>query len=145
MFGIRDYCSYAPVIYRHYVRMVHSMGVKVRVPKFAYLGECANIGARAAFGVADLKKAMEIQKSGPRRPYHVKTYIGLGDGYWQMDDSEKARAIWQEGLKEFPDNANLKARLAQQGDQLKATIEAGFDPSKRVDTDLRDLWANSNN
>jgi len=100
---------------------------------------------RAAFGVADLKKAMEIQKSGPRRPYHVKTYIGLGDGYWKMDDSEKARSIWQEGLKEFPDNANLKARLTQQGDQLKATIEAGFDPSKRVDTDLRDLWANSNN
>lgn len=100
---------------------------------------------RAAFGVADLEKAMAIQKSGPRRPYHVKTFLALGDGYWKTDNLEKARAIWQQGLKEFPDNSDLKARLAQQGDQLKATIEAGFDPGKRVDTDLRDLWANSTN
>ncbi len=99
--------------------------------------------ARASFGVTDLQKAMEIQKTEARRPYHVKTYIALGDGYWKTDDLEKARAIWQEGLKAFPDNQALKTRLAQEGDQLKATIEAGFDPAKRVDTDLRDLWANS--
>ncbi len=99
--------------------------------------------ARASFGVSDLQKAMEIQKAEPRRPYHVKTYIALGDGYWKTDELEKARAVWQEGLKAFPDNQALKTRLAQEGDQLKATIEASFDPAKRVDTDLRDLWANS--
>jgi tetratricopeptide (TPR) repeat protein len=98
---------------------------------------------RAAFGVEDLRKALEIQKAGPRRAYHVKTYIGLGDGYWKTDDLKQARATWQEGLKQFPDNPDLKARLAQQGDELKATIEARFDPGKRVDTDLKDLWTNS--
>lgn len=98
---------------------------------------------RAAFGVADLQKAMEIQKAGPKRPYHVKVYISLGDGYWKTDQLEKARAVWQEGLKAFPNNFDLKTRLAQDGDQLKATIEAGFDPARRVDTDVRELWANS--
>jgi tetratricopeptide (TPR) repeat protein len=98
--------------------------------------------SRASLGVADLNSALEIQEREPRRAYHVKTYIGLGDGYWKTDDLEKARATWRKGLTKFPDNPALKARLEQEGDQLKATIEAGFDPSKRVDTDLRELWEN---
>jgi tetratricopeptide (TPR) repeat protein len=98
---------------------------------------------RASLGVADLNKALEIQTATPLRPYYVKTYIGLGDGYWKTDDLEKARATWQEGLKLFPGNPDLQTRLAQQGDQLKVVIEAGLDPAKRVDTDLKDLWANS--
>ena len=97
---------------------------------------------RASLGVVDLLKAMEIQKKGPRRSYYVKTYIALGDGYWKTDDLTKARAVWQEGLKEFPNNEQLKNRLALQGDQLKSAIEDQFDPGKRVDTDLRELWSN---
>jgi tetratricopeptide (TPR) repeat protein len=98
---------------------------------------------RAPMGVADLEQALKVQKAGPRQSYHVKTYIALGDAYWKTDQLEKARATWQEGLKLFPDKAALKTRLAQQGDELKNTIEANFDPNKRVDTDLRDLWASS--
>jgi len=97
---------------------------------------------RASLGVVDLLKAMEIQKKGPRRSYYVKTYIALGDGYWKTDDLTKARAVWQEGFKEFPNNEQLKSRLALQGDQLKSAIEDQFDPGKRVDTDLRELWSN---
>jgi tetratricopeptide (TPR) repeat protein len=97
---------------------------------------------RASFGVEDLNNALKLQESEVQKPYHVKTYLGLGDGYWKTDDLEKARITWRKGLKRFPDNAALKARLEQEGDQLKATIEAGFDPSKRVDTDLRELWEN---
>jgi tetratricopeptide (TPR) repeat protein len=100
---------------------------------------------RAPFGVEDLSNALKIQRNEPRRPYHVRTYIGLGDGYWKIDDLKKARATWRAGLKLFPDNPDLKARLAQHGDQLKATIEANFDPAKRVDTGLRELWADSQN
>jgi tetratricopeptide (TPR) repeat protein len=96
---------------------------------------------RAALGVADLQKAMAIQKKGPRHSYYVRTYIALGDGYWKTDDLEKARATWKQGLKEFPGNEQLKTRLSQQGDQLKATIEDQFDPNKRVNTDLSELWS----
>lgn len=98
---------------------------------------------RAPMGVADLEKALSIQKSSSRKAYNVKTYIALGDGYWKTDQLEKARAIWQEGLKEFPESQPLKTRLAQSGDELQKTIEANFDPNKRVDTDLRELWETS--
>jgi tetratricopeptide (TPR) repeat protein len=97
---------------------------------------------RAPAGVDDLLKALEIAKSGPARSYHAKTYVALGDGYWKTDQLEKARATWQEGLKIFPGNEQLKKRLELQGEELKNAIEAGFDPAKRVDTDLRELWAN---
>lgn len=97
---------------------------------------------RAPAGVADLKKAMEIQSSEPKHSYYVKTYVALGDGYWKTDQLEKARAIWQEGLKLFPESEQLKKRLDLQGDELKKTIETGFDPAHRVDTDLKELWSN---
>lgn len=100
---------------------------------------------KASLGVADLEKAMEIQKGEPRHSYHVKTFIALGDGYWKIDQPAKARKVWRDGLKEFPRNAELKTRLSQQGEELAATIEAGFDPAKRVDTDLSELWSDSNN
>lgn len=97
---------------------------------------------RAPLGVADLEKALEIQKKEPRRGYHARLYVALGDGYWKTDQLDKAIATWQAGLREFPDNAGLKSRLAVSGDQLKTLIESGFDPAKRVNTDLSDLWAN---
>jgi tetratricopeptide (TPR) repeat protein len=98
---------------------------------------------RAPNGVTDLEQALNVQKREPRQIYHAKTYIALGDAYWKTDQLDKARATWQEGLKLFPDRTELKTRLAQQGDDLKNTIEANFDPNKRVDTDLRELWASS--
>lgn len=91
-------------------------------------------------GVADLEKALKIQSTEPRRSYHAKVYISLGDGYWKTDQLEKALAVWREGFKQFPGNQQLKMRLEQKGDDLQATIEGGFDPNKRVDTDLRELW-----
>jgi tetratricopeptide (TPR) repeat protein len=100
---------------------------------------------RAPMGVADLEKAMKIQAAGPKKGYYVKTYLALGDAYWKTDQLEKARSVWQEGLKQFPDNQQLKARLDHQGDDLQKLIEANFDPNKRVDTDLRELWTGSQN
>ena len=52
----------------------------------------------------------------------------------------RATSTWQEGLTQFPDNAALKARLSKQGDDLKALFDAAYDPNKRVDTSLKDLW-----
>ncbi len=99
------------------------------------------IFGRTPLGVADLEQAMKIQKADEKRPYHVRTYIALGDAYWKMDDLAKAKATWQEGLGLFPDNPQLKARLSREGDDLKAYIEDTLDPSKRVDTNLIEFWA----
>lgn len=98
------------------------------------------IFGRASLGVADLEKAMEIQKQDKLRSYHVRAYISLGDGYWKTDQLDKAKAVWQEGLKNFPNNEGLKSRLGKEGDDLKAYIDDVLDPNKRVDTDLHEIW-----
>jgi len=98
------------------------------------------IFGRAHLGVADLEQAMKIQKADKLRSYHVRSYISLGDGHWKMDDIAKAKAVWQEGQKLFPANAQLKARLSKDGDDLKTYIDDVLDPNKRVDTDLHEIW-----
>jgi tetratricopeptide (TPR) repeat protein len=96
---------------------------------------------KAPSGVADLEKALAIQKNGPRKPYYVRAYVALGDGYCKMEETDKARAAWQEGLRQFPDSMQLKDRLSLHGDELVKLIENNFDPNKRVDTDLREIWS----
>jgi hypothetical protein len=85
---------------------------------------------------------VKIQKQTGTKPYHVRAWVSLGDGYWKIDDLDKAKSIWSEALKQFPDSPALKARLSKQGDDLKQVIEDSLDPNRRVDTDLKDLWMN---
>lgn len=96
---------------------------------------------RAPAGVADLEAAMKLQKSDRKKSYHVRTYIALGDGYWKTDDLAKAKQVWAEGLKQFPANAALRARVSAEGDALKSVIDDTYDITKRVDTSLEELWA----
>jgi tetratricopeptide (TPR) repeat protein len=100
------------------------------------------IFGRASLGVADLEQAMKMQSQDKKRPYHVRVYVSLGDGYWKMDDLARARKTWQEGLEQFPDSAHLKDRLARDGEELKKYIDDVLDPNKRVDTNLHELWSN---
>jgi tetratricopeptide (TPR) repeat protein len=100
------------------------------------------IFGRAGLGVTDLEKAYAIQKSEPKKSYHVRVFISLGDGYWKTDNLDKAKGIWKEGLVQFPESQSLKDRLAKQGDDLDKYINDVLDPNKRVDTDLKELWRN---
>jgi tetratricopeptide (TPR) repeat protein len=100
------------------------------------------IFGHAPDALADLQKAYEIQKKEPKKSYHLRVFVSLGDAYWKNDSEDKARAIWREGLKAFPGNESLKARLAKDGDELEEYITSVLDPGKRVDTDLRELWGN---
>ena len=99
------------------------------------------IFGRAPLGVDDLEEAVAIsKKEKTQRRVYARAYIGLGDGYWKTDQPEKAKAIWQEGLKLFPGEKQLEARLTRSGDELEAYINDQLDPSKRVDTNLADLY-----
>ena len=98
------------------------------------------IFGRAPLAVADLERAVAISKSEPKRAYQAHAYAALGDGYWQTDQPERARATWQEGARLFPQDAGLEARLRLKGDELEAYIADQLDRTKRVDTDLRELW-----
>jgi tetratricopeptide (TPR) repeat protein len=95
---------------------------------------------RTPLGIADLEAAIKMSQAAPKRPYHAHAWVSLGDGYWKLDQVDKARATWSEGAKLFPDNPQLKARLARSGDDLKEYIENELDPNKRVDTDLKAVW-----
>jgi len=99
------------------------------------------IFGRVPLGLRDLEKALEIQRAGPRRPYHARTFVALGDGYWKADDPQRARDLWREGLNQFPGHKPLEARLAADAAALAAIIERAFDPALRVDTDLSALWS----
>lgn len=100
------------------------------------------IFGRAPLGVADLEEAVAMsRKEVPRRPYHVRAFIALGDGYWKVDEPDKARAIWREGLELFPGDPQLKARLSREGEELGKYLDEQRDPAARVDTDLTVLWA----
>lgn len=98
------------------------------------------IFGRTKYGIADLTEALKIQKGEPKRHYHVRVYVALGDGYWKSDDLVQASSIWREGLAQFPESEKLQTRVAKQGEDLKTVIEADYDPAKRVDTSLQDLW-----
>lgn len=98
------------------------------------------IFGKTGLGLADLQAAYAIQKTEPKRSYHVRVHISLGDAYWKSDNLEKAREIWKEGLAAFPDSQPLKDRLSKEGDTLQTYIESILDPNKRVDTDLKEVW-----
>ena len=99
------------------------------------------IFGRAPLGVADLEEALRIQRGEQKRSYHVRTFVALGDGYWKVDDLSRARATWHQGLQEFPGHRALEARLESEGAALTRIIDDAFDPTRRVDTDLSDLWS----
>jgi len=98
------------------------------------------IFGRAPLAVADLERAVAISKSEPKRAYQAHAYAALGDAYWQTDQPERARATWQDGARLFPQDAGLEARLRLKGDELEAYIADQLDRTKRVDTDLHELW-----
>ncbi len=98
------------------------------------------IFGRTKLGLADLEQALQLQRTGPKRPYHVRTFVALGDGHWMLGDLTKATETWRAGLQQFPDNAALRVRLDRNGDALKKVIDDAYDPNKRVDTNLQELW-----
>ena len=84
-----------------------------------------------------------MQKTQPQRSYHARTFVALGDAYWKTDQLARARAVWREGLQQFPQHEALKQRTAAHGQKLAALIQADLDPDKRVNTDLSELWADT--
>lgn len=96
---------------------------------------------RTQLGIDDLKIALEMQQKGPKVEPYARTYVALGDGYWKLDDPKQARQAWQEGLKEFPANEDLKKRLAASDEELGSVVSVSYDPNVRVNTNLSELWA----
>ena len=94
---------------------------------------------KAKSALADLEEALALQSKRTREPYFVRTYVSLGDAEWKLDNLEKARAIWKDGLAKFPSDPSLESRLSKSGKDLERLIDDELDRKKRADTDLSPL------
>ena len=92
-------------------------------------------------GVADLERVRDVMITQPLQAVHARVYVSLGDGYWKIHQLSKAIAIWTDGLRTFPDNPDLRGRIANTGANLDRIVERSLDPARRVDTSLQDLFA----
>ena len=100
------------------------------------------IFGRTQLGIDDLERAIEMAESTKKRPYHGRAWAALGDGYWRLENAEKAAEIWRQGLEMYPDNQEIQDRLAAvEGGELDAYLGALFETSNRVGTHLREIWA----
>jgi tetratricopeptide (TPR) repeat protein len=98
------------------------------------------IFGKAPLAVADLERAVAMSKAEPKRVYHAHAWAALGDAYWRTDQPQRARATWAEGARQFPDDEKLRARLARDGEELEAYLADQLDRTRRVDTDLHEMW-----
>ncbi len=96
---------------------------------------------RTQLGIDDLEKALALAEQEPHKAVHGYAWTALGDGYWRLDQREKMREVWREGLERYPDTESLRRRLDLEGDALDTFLQTHFETTTRVATDLRDLWA----
>jgi len=96
---------------------------------------------RTPAGVADLENALRLAAAHPDRAYVARIYVALGDGYWRLKNRGKARATWREGQSTFPGDGRLRLRLTADDEAISDTIAHDLDAAVRVDTSLRDLFA----
>jgi tetratricopeptide (TPR) repeat protein len=90
-------------------------------------------------GVADLKQALALATAGTPPGLLARVYVGLGDGYFRLDDLAKAKETWSAGLAKCPEDAALKLRLSTQGRQLAVVVSTALDARRRIDTSLNEM------
>jgi tetratricopeptide (TPR) repeat protein len=90
---------------------------------------------RVPRGIEDLEKALSL--STPETPMIWRAYVSLGDGYWRLEQKDKAREIWRKGLALFPNIPDLHRRLEGTDLDTLRIVDRALDPDNRVDTSLR--------
>lgn len=61
--------------------------------------------------IRQFEDLLEIQNRKPPEPHFASTYFRLGTLYKDAGNVEKARDLWKEGLRLFPDNEELKGTI----------------------------------
>lgn len=96
---------------------------------------------RTTKGVADLEEARRLSAAHPTRPHVVRIFAALGDGYWCMNRTDKARDVWREGLAAFPDAESLRLRLNAPDGKLSGIVQHALDADVRVDTTSTEMFS----
>lgn len=89
----------------------------------------------------DFRACIALQTDGGRpageRPYHVRSYIGLGDALAKDGHFRDARAAWRQGLDAFPGNADLVERLGlSSSGAARDFVERARNLEQQIDTDF---------
>lgn len=63
--------------------------------------------------IANFERLVEQQSKMPTRPEFAQTYFFLGNLLDQRGETARAKEIWQQGLRLFPDNAQLREKAGQ--------------------------------
>jgi tetratricopeptide (TPR) repeat protein len=100
------------------------------------------IFGRVEAGIADLEQAVAIsKKKGDRQAYYARAWAALGDGFWRLENIDRAREIWKQGLSAYPDDPELKARAGRADRaELDAYLLAHYDTTVRVATSLNEIF-----
>ncbi len=61
--------------------------------------------------IRQFEDLLAIQKRKAPEPHYASTYFRLGTLYKDAGNVEKARELWAEGLRLFPDNEELKGTI----------------------------------
>jgi len=61
--------------------------------------------------IKQFEELLEIQRRKAPEPHFASTYFQLGTLYKDTGNVEKARELWNEGLRLFPDNEELKGTI----------------------------------
>ena len=59
-------------------------------------------------GMDDLERAIAIARKTEKRAYHGRAWAALGDGYWRLEDPQKAAEIWRRGLELYPGHREIE-------------------------------------
>lgn len=70
------------------------------------------ITGKRAEAIRQFEILRDRQHEQPRHDGHAQTYLLLGNLYQQSGKDAEARQVWAEGSAQFPENAELKSRLA---------------------------------
>lgn len=63
--------------------------------------------------IAHFERLADQQATRPQRPEYAQTYLFLGNLLEQRGEADRAREIWQRGLRLHPDDTGLRGKLGQ--------------------------------
>ena len=73
------------------------------------------IFGKAKLGVADLEECMKIQKATGKRPFHVRAFVSLGDGYWKLEGPGESQVRVERGAQAVPRKRRAQGQTLQAG------------------------------
>lgn len=87
---------------------------EARFQKAVSLANWPDFLGRKPEAVRNLETLVTQQETrGDNRPEYLQTYLILGNLYSQQGKDDKAREIWQKGLRVFPNDAELRKKLGR--------------------------------